>query len=171
MTTPTDDLLGALRLDGDRVAVHFERTFATSAEDLWNALTEPDRLSRWLAPVDGRLDAGGTYRIDFGDDEVTTGTVQTCDPPRLLDLTWDFPGESTSRLLATIDTVDDGARLILDHSRLPADQAASYGAGWHAHLTRLAALLVKQPLPRWEERFELCLGQYRTAAEVLSAAS
>ena len=57
-----NDLLGALRADGSRAAVRFERTYATTCEDLWSAVTEPERLARWFAPVSGDLAVGGATR-------------------------------------------------------------------------------------------------------------
>jgi len=40
--------VGQLRLDGDRRAVRFERHYETTIEDLWEAVSNPDRLRRWL---------------------------------------------------------------------------------------------------------------------------
>jgi hypothetical protein len=44
--------LGSLRIDGDRCGLRFERVYDTTPDDLWSALTEPERLARWLAPGD-----------------------------------------------------------------------------------------------------------------------
>ena len=45
---------GVLRPDGRRLAVRFERTYAAPIDEVWDALTSPERLARWLAP--GRID-------------------------------------------------------------------------------------------------------------------
>ncbi len=64
-----------------RVAV-FTRTFQTTIEDLWDACTNPERLSRWYTPVSGELRVGGSFQqVNMG-----TGTILECDPPRLLKL-------------------------------------------------------------------------------------
>jgi uncharacterized protein YndB with AHSA1/START domain len=64
-----------------RVAV-FTRTYATTVEDLWDACTNPDRLRRWYVPVTGDLRLGGTFeQVNMG-----SGTIEICEPPRLLKL-------------------------------------------------------------------------------------
>jgi uncharacterized protein YndB with AHSA1/START domain len=64
------------------------RSYDTSADDLWNALTTPDRLARWLSSVEGDLKLGGRYQIKGN----ASGTITRCDPPEALDVTWEFGG-------------------------------------------------------------------------------
>src|SRR5579884_3498736 len=66
------------------------RTYAYPVEDLWNACTDPQRLGRWLAPVEGELRPGGTFRV-VGQ---ACGRVLRCDGPHLLKVTWEY-GEGT----------------------------------------------------------------------------
>jgi uncharacterized protein YndB with AHSA1/START domain len=62
-----------------RVAV-FTRTYQTTIEDLWDACTNPDRLSRWYVPVTGDLRVGGRFeQVNMG-----SGTILECDAPCLL---------------------------------------------------------------------------------------
>jgi uncharacterized protein YndB with AHSA1/START domain len=62
-----------------RVAV-FTRTYETTAEDLWDACTNPERLRRWYSPVTGDLHVGGSFeQVNMG-----SGTILVCDAPRLL---------------------------------------------------------------------------------------
>ena len=68
-----------------------ERTFDVSVEELWNAITTPERLARWFSPVEGDFRPGGRYRIQ-GNAE---GTIESCDAPEALDLTWEFAGTTT----------------------------------------------------------------------------
>jgi uncharacterized protein YndB with AHSA1/START domain len=159
-------LRGALRLDGDRLAVRFERRYAASPAEVWSAVTEPGRIGRWLAPTS--LLGDGRYRIDFGGGQETTGTIEVCDPPHALVVTWDFPGEPPSRVSVGITPDGDGAVLVLDHARLPQEQGVGYGAGWEAYLDRLAAELTGGAPPGWDDRFTELLPAYRSAAAVLS---
>ena len=39
--------------------VTLQRRYDTTPEDLWDALTSPERLPRWLLPVSGELKLGG----------------------------------------------------------------------------------------------------------------
>jgi uncharacterized protein YndB with AHSA1/START domain len=158
----TTTLQGALRPDADRLAVHFERRYPATPAEVWSAITEPDRVARWLAPL--TMVAEDRYRLDFGDDHATTGEVLRCDAPHALVVTWDFPGEPTSRVDVEVRPDGDGALLVLDHTRLPLDQGAGYGAGWEAHLAGLEALVSDAPAPDWDERFAALLPAYREAA-------
>ena len=170
------DLQGALRPDADRLAVRFERRYPATPAEVWAAVTEPERIGRWLAPI--VLLEDGHYRIDFGNGQHTTGQILSCDAPRVLVVTWDFPGEPTSRVSVEVRPDGDGdgdghgdgrgAILVLDHTRLPQDQGAGYGAGWEAHLAGLEAQLASAAAPDWDERFTALLPAYRRAAADLS---
>ena len=162
----TTTLQGALRPDADRLAVRFERRYPATPAEVWSAITEPERVARWLAPatvLDER-----SYRLDFGDGHETTGTLEVCDAPRALVVTWDFTGEPTSRVSVEVRPDGDGALLLLDHTRLPQDQCAGYGAGWEAHLATLEAQLSGTAAPDWDERFGAMLPAYRAAAAGLT---
>jgi uncharacterized protein YndB with AHSA1/START domain len=161
----TTTLQGALRSDADRLAVRFERRYAATPDEVWRAATEPERIGRWLAPI-ALLDES-RYRIDFGDGQETTGTIEVCEAPRALVVTWDFPGEPPSRVSVGIAPDGDGALLVLDHTRLPQNQGAGYGAGWEAYLARLEAQLGGMSGPDWDERFGELLPAYRAAAAEL----
>jgi uncharacterized protein YndB with AHSA1/START domain len=161
----TISLRGALRPDADRLAVRFERRYPATPAEVWSAVTEPERIARWLAPT--TLLDDRRYRIDFGDDQRTTGEIVRCDPPRSLLVTWDFAGEPTSRVSLHVRPDGDGAVLVLDHARLPRNQGAGYGAGWEAYLARLEAELSEAAPPDWDERFAALLPAYRAAAGAL----
>jgi uncharacterized protein YndB with AHSA1/START domain len=152
---------GALRPDGDRAAVRFERRYAGSPAEIWSALTEPDRLRRWLAEVvDGRMEPGGefTFRWNGDADQTARCRVRVFEPPRTLELAWGFAGEPDSVLRIELAPADGGGTLlVLDHRLLPVSQAAGYGAGWHAYLIALADF----DLAAWDGRFAEFLPVYR----------
>jgi uncharacterized protein YndB with AHSA1/START domain len=62
-----------------RVAV-FTRTYEASLDDLWDACTNPERLSRWYTQVSGDLRVGGT----FEQTNMGSGTIVECEAPDLL---------------------------------------------------------------------------------------
>jgi hypothetical protein len=52
-----------------------------------------------------------------------------------------------------------GTLLVLEHTGVPADQAAGFGAGWHGHLDALAATLAGQVADP-HERYRTLAPQY-----------
>jgi uncharacterized protein YndB with AHSA1/START domain len=143
-------VLGRIERDGDDVAAVFDRPYATSPDDLWQACTDPERLARWFAPVTGDLRPGGAFTLHFDDADTPTCRVVTCEAPRLL--VWEWPlGDVTTLVTVEVRPDGDGARLVLRHERLTGAQAAGYAAGWDTHLRSLGALLGGTPAPDWGE--------------------
>jgi uncharacterized protein YndB with AHSA1/START domain len=157
----TEQGYGALRGDGDRAAVRFERRYDGSPAEIWSALTQPDRVRRWLAEVlDGAIEPGGEFTFRWNGDDAQTArcTVVQFDPPRTLELTWGFVGEPPSVLRIDLSPAEGGGTLLLlDHRQLPLNQAVGYAAGWHAHLSALADF----DLAAWDDRFAKFLPAYR----------
>src|SRR5262245_34261204 len=84
----TESILGALRpVDADKGAVRVQDLYATDIDDLWSALTEPERLARWIAQVEGDLSLGGEFTARFTSSWGGPGRVDVCEPPRRLLLT------------------------------------------------------------------------------------
>ena len=65
-----------------RVAVA-RRAYPTEPADLWDCLTNPERIPRWFLPVTGELAEGGKYQV-VGN---AGGTVESCDEPRAFAVT------------------------------------------------------------------------------------
>ena len=86
------------------------RVFATTQDDLWDAITAKDRLPRWFAPVEGNLEPGGRYKIEGN----AKGRITHCDPPNAFDLTWVF-FFNTSWVQVRLQAEADGTRLTLEH--------------------------------------------------------
>jgi uncharacterized protein YndB with AHSA1/START domain len=98
---PTPELRHRRIAAGDaRVAV-FTRTYPTTIDDLWDACTNPERLSRWYVPVGGDLRVGGTFeQVNMG-----SGVIVVCEPPNHLVLSLGGGvDEIELRLSATADT-------------------------------------------------------------------
>lgn len=54
------------------------RRYQASPEDVWDALTDPDRVVRWFLPVTGDLRVGGRYSLEGN----ASGGIVHCDRPR-----------------------------------------------------------------------------------------
>jgi uncharacterized protein YndB with AHSA1/START domain len=86
------------------------RSYDTTVEDLWEALTDRERLARWFLPVEGELKLGGRYQLKGN----ASGTINRCDPPHALEVTWEFGGGMS---WVNVRLTPDGrkARLTLEH--------------------------------------------------------
>src|SRR5919197_3790303 len=76
--------------------VERETLVEASPEEVWEALTDEDRLEEWLAP-DVELDPyeGGEISVTDGEDR-RTGTVETVGEEERFAFTWTRPGEDES---------------------------------------------------------------------------
>ena len=79
-TSPGTRILGSLRSADGAGIVRIEDRYDTDIDDLWSAITDPDRLARWFGEVDGELSLGGEFRVQIADAGERTGQVEACDP-------------------------------------------------------------------------------------------
>lgn len=104
------------------------RSYDTTVEDLWDAITTPDRLARWFLPVDGDLKLGGRYQLEGN----AGGSITRCERPEALDLTWEIMG-GTSWVNLRLAPDGNQARLTLEHiahkDGVGAEHLAQFGPG------------------------------------------
>jgi uncharacterized protein YndB with AHSA1/START domain len=156
------EALGALRADGDRLALRFERRYDATPAEVWAALTEPESIRRWLfadAVLEPRV--GGAFRLSWSEGESAAGSVLAWDPPRALEVEWAWTG-MRSVLRIDLSPAEDGTALVLDHRDVTTQAAVSMGAGWHAHLDALGGLLAGQAHAgeAWQRRYESLRPRY-----------
>src|SRR5262245_33418325 len=97
-TRPSSRILGSLRSADDGGVVRIEDRYDTDIKDLWEAVTDPERLRRWYGVVEGDLRPGGEFHIYIpGPDIDGTGRVEACEPPRRLLVTTRETDESYER--------------------------------------------------------------------------
>lgn len=134
---------------GEAYTVELRRRYDAESADVWDAITSPERLSRWLKPVTGDLRVGGTFQLESGEH----GEILRCEPPRLLKVSWLFgpeadawPGTSEVEVrLAPHPTGDTELELIhaavVDPHYFPTYGPGAGGVGWDLALLALARLL------------------------------
>jgi uncharacterized protein YndB with AHSA1/START domain len=149
-------ILGTLGEADGKGVVRMEDRFQTDAADLWSALTEQDRLARWLGEVEGDFRLGGEFRAHFfASGWEGTGRVETCEPTqRLLVQTTDVEGKESHSIEATLSPDGDHTTLVIQERGMPVDHLAGYGAGIQIHVEDLAAYLAgreRVPEARWQE--------------------
>ena len=104
--------------------VTLTRLYATDAQDLWDALTNPKRIPRWFLPIEGDLKPGGKYQLKGN----AGGTITGCTPPNRFAATWEFGGNVT---WIEVDVAAEGgkARLTLKHTAILEDHWKQFGPG------------------------------------------
>lgn len=107
--------------DGEEVVVLVRRTYDSGVDDVWDALTDPDRMKRWFLPVSGDLRAGGSFQLEGN----AGGDILRCEPPRLLRVTFGSPDSLVELRLSPRG--EERTALELEHT-VPLEMARS-GAG------------------------------------------
>ena len=161
MTADTS-VLGSLHsVDGEGV-VRMEDRFETGIDDLWGALTDPDRLARWYGEVEGELSQGGEFTVRIALAGERAGRVEACEPPQHLLLEMRDPEArpgQPERTVIEARLISEGAqtRLVWETRGLPVDLLPAYGAGIQIHVEHLADYISGREFrlddTRWDELF------------------
>lgn len=160
-TIRTGSLLGWTREVDGSGTVHVEDVYDTDIEDLWTAVTEPERLARWLAEVSGDMRVGGTFAARFTSSWEGPGRVEVCERPHRLLLTLEPGTDDQTQIEALLTTERDGTRLVVEERGFPPGIAPDHGAGWQAHIEDLRAYLDGHEPGPWKERWEQLRPAYR----------
>ncbi|MFF2655131.1 SRPBCC family protein [Streptomyces sp. NPDC058045] len=132
---------------GDSHQVILERSFDTNTKDLWDACTNPERLSRWFEPVRGDLTLGSRYLLTSSG---TEGDILRCEPARHLAITWEYQGDVSHVDVDLVPGEEDRTVLRLTH-RVPSNDhwetygPAAVGIGWEESLRALSLCLAGAP--------------------------
>ena len=125
------------------------QVYDTDLDDLWDAVTSPERIPRWFLPVSGELREGGRYQFEGN----AGGTITRCDKPRGISATWEFNGEVSWVEVRLSDEGDGRTRFELEHVAHVADEfwdlygPGAVGVGWDGALLGLAMHLSDPSAP------------------------
>ncbi|KAA1424765.1 polyketide cyclase [Mumia zhuanghuii] len=123
----------------------YRRRFAAPIDDVWAAITDPDRLSPWIGTWEGDPESGEVtfYMTAEGDDVPgQTYTIDVCEKPRRLVTRSASPsGVPGDEWVIELDLDDDEGFTTLTFAQaMPdAETAASVGPGWDYYLDRMVA--------------------------------
>ena len=146
----TDRSVSSLGRDGQPArTVTLSRAYATTVEDLWDAVTNAERIPRFFAPVSGDLELGGRYQIEGN----AGGTIMECEPLSRYALTWEFGGDLSWVEARVSDDDAGGARLTITHTAHLSEHWDTFGpgavgVGWEMGLLGLALHLARPDDPR-----------------------
>ena len=137
-----------------RIYLTLHRVIGAPVEAVYAAWTEPEMLSRWLAPGNAtvvravaEVAVGGTFLVEMrgadGRRWLTRGQYREVVPNRRLVHTWRWEGSEVETLV-TVEFEPESAgrtRLTLTHARFAEDEARDeHVRGWIGCLARLEAL-------------------------------
>jgi uncharacterized protein YndB with AHSA1/START domain len=125
--------------------VRLRRTYEASIEDVWDGVTNPERISRWFLPVGGDFRVGGRYQLEGN----AGGEILACEAPHRFRVTWVYgaepgPGEASILEVRLTTAGDESTTLELEHTAIvPAefwDQfgPGAVGVGWDGGMLGLA---------------------------------
>jgi uncharacterized protein YndB with AHSA1/START domain len=130
---------------GEGRTVALRRSYDAAIEDVWDAITNPERVTRWFLPLTGDLRPGGQYQLKGN----AGGEVLQCEPPRLLKVTWVFgdnPSEvDVNEVEVRLSSGEDGETVFeLEHTAVVGPERwdefgpGAVGVGWDLVLLGLS---------------------------------
>lgn len=152
--TATHD--GVVETVADGGVIRFERLLAYPVEEVWDAVTSPERLAEWWLPfdadvtVDLRVGGAVVFTGRGAEPFVMTHTITRLEPPTDLECTH---GDDGSLVRWQLREVPGGCELRLSHFLPHPDVVVTqpYVVGLHTSLSRLEPCLAGRPVPwDWE---------------------
>ena len=133
-------------------AITLSRSYATTVDDLWDAVTNGGRLPRWFLPISGALEPGGRYQLEGN----AGGVITACERPSHLAPTWEFGGDVSWVEVGFSGDEAGRARLTLTHTAHLSEHWDTYGpgaagVGWELSLMGLAIHLAQPAEPKPDE--------------------
>jgi uncharacterized protein YndB with AHSA1/START domain len=128
---------------GESVSVLLRRTYQAEVEDVWDALTDPDRMRRWFMPISGELKVGGSFQLEGN----AGGEILECEPPTRYKVT--FGGPTSLLEVRLAPGAGDTTEFEMEHT-VPVELAGGgagalyVGPGWDGALLGLALYLEGQ---------------------------
>lgn len=101
------------------LATHYTNPIA----EVWDSITQPQRLADWFGTVTGDLRTGGSFAVE---DRGVTGTIQYCDRHRAIQLEW-TENERTGKVAVAVTTGVTGTSVTVRHTVADDQRWGQYG--------------------------------------------
>lgn len=160
VTTP----LGQVLVDEAGMRLEFVRTYDFPVEEVWSALTDPERVARWFGTWTGDPGTGSIEFVMTEDERPTpqTVTILECRPPTTLVVDMPSP-DGTWRLSASLRALAGVTTLVFIQRLAEPYDASNIGPGWHYYLDRLGAVVAGTPVPdKWGDYYPSLQEAYST---------
>jgi uncharacterized protein YndB with AHSA1/START domain len=154
MTQNAADRRGVVTKEDDgRQRLEFRRSWPDPADDVWDALTAPERLPRWIGTYEGERRPGaiGTFTMTHEPSEPAGQAMQIveCDPPRRLVV--QVVEMADWRFEVDLLDADGGTELVFRQWFPPEAEVIDFAGGWHWYLDKLDAVVTDTEGPgEWE---------------------
>ncbi len=144
-------------------SLHIERYIVETADRLWSALTDVDRLAQWFCPspdteceVVADVRRGGAFRVHVPNEFELDGTYTNVQQPFLLEMEWldkaisderiavsgDSPADVERRLVFNLEPAGNGTRVSVTQTGVANAESADWARGaWDRALGRLTTTL------------------------------
>jgi uncharacterized protein YndB with AHSA1/START domain len=129
---------------GNGHLVRLTREYDADVDDVWDALTNPQRINRWFMPISGDFRVGGRYQLEGN----AGGEIVSCERPSFLKITWVYGETITPDMISEVEVrltpVGNGrTRFEMEHSAVVPDEQweqfgpGAVGVGWDGALLGL----------------------------------
>jgi uncharacterized protein YndB with AHSA1/START domain len=126
---------------GEARVIRLGRTYDAPIDDVWDALTDPERITRWFLPISGDYRLGGRFQFEGN----AGGTILACEAPTRLRVTWEYgdPSAPPSEVEIRLAPEGEGTALELEHVAIVPDEfwdqfgPGAVGVGWDGGLLGL----------------------------------
>ncbi len=128
-------------VDGELMrSMVIERPYEASLSEVWDAITNIERIPTWFMPISGDLKLGGSYELTGN----ASGKILECEPETRFRITWEFGGNMSWVEVKLKPEGEDRTLFWLEHSAVvPEEMWDTYGpgaggVGWELGLFGLA---------------------------------
>jgi uncharacterized protein YndB with AHSA1/START domain len=147
---------------GEGRSVRLRRTYDAPIDDVWDALTNPERIGRWFLPVSGDYRVGGRFQFEGN----AGGQIVSCDRPNQLKVTWAVmetgnPADVSEVVVRLAKAGEEATTLELEHTAIVPDEMWSQfgpgavGVGWEGGFLGLSLHLSGGERPADPEAWQL----------------
>ncbi|WP_294819271.1 SRPBCC domain-containing protein [uncultured Flavobacterium sp.] len=128
------DDLGKVFKEGQGYGIRLERVYGHPIEKVWDALTDPGKMTMWFLDVDWELRPGGRITFTFQDSDRTKsyGRIEAMVKWKLLEFWWyNDDGHPDELMRWELIRLGNKTKVLLDYSRVRESLAAEVFTSWH----------------------------------------